>query len=868
MKVLDLKVFEGRNIYAHFPVSKITVDLGNLAQRESVEYEGFVERLECLLPGLRDHQCAGHAGGFVERLRSGTYFGHVLEHVFLELQALSGVAKNFGQTRQVDDGSVYVVVVEHACPEAVAPLTALSVELIQACLAAQEMDLAGRLAVIRAQVAAGQLGPSTAALAVAAQQRGISVRRLGIDSLLQLGTGCFARRVQATVGHQTSCIASDIAADKTMTKYILAKAGVPVPFGYTVNKPEEALEAWATIAKPVAIKPSDGNQGRGVSLNVNSSEEVREAFVLAKRHGSKLIVEEYIVGKHYRVLVVGGKLIAAAERIPAHVVGDGQRSIQELVDIVNQDPRRGEKHEKPLTRMVIDELALGVLRKQGHAPTTVPAHGETVFLRGSANLSTGGTATDVTDAVHPSVAELMERVARLIGLDIAGIDLVMPDIACSFTQGAIIEVNAAPGIRMHLYPSQGQARDVAGAIMDMIYPLNSQTEVPLVTVTGTNGKTTTTRLIASGLRRVYAHVGYATSAGVYINDRLLVSGDTTGPWSAGVLLGDPLVEAVALEVARGGIIRGGLGYNLADVAVVTNVTEDHLGQDGVRDLEELCHVKALVAEAVRPGGKVVVNAENAYSLRAGHRSGREMVLFAREANPLLDKHLRQGGRAVFVADGSFLVMHGRDLLLTLPTEEVPLTFGGKARHNVENCAAALAALYSLGVPLEESREALRQFKPDLVHNPGRQNVIKVAHASVLIDYGHNATGVECVAELARELCRGRLMGVVCAPGDRTDECIVKLGQVAGERFDALHIKEDKDLRGRQAGEVATLLCRGALASRSSTDVAVVLDERQALRESLAAATEDDLVVVFYESLEATLGHLNSLAREFGATALH
>ncbi|MBT9156619.1 MAG: Cyanophycin synthetase [Firmicutes bacterium] len=365
-------------------MSKITVDLGHLAHRESSEYEGFVERLVKLLPGLREHQCSGHAGGFALRLRSGTYFGHVVEHVFLELQALSGVA----------------------------PLTDLSVELIQACLEDREVDLARTLEAMRARIAASQLGPSTAAIALAAQQRGISVRRLGVDSLLQLGTGCFARRVQATVGHETSSIAADIASDKTMTKYVLAKAGVPVPFGYTVTTPEEALQAWRTIAKPVAIKPSDGNQGRGVSLNVNSDEEVGEAFALARRHSSKLIVEEYIEGKHYRILVVGGKLAAAAERIPAHVVGDGSHSIQELVGLVNQDPRRGEKHEKPLTRMVIDELALGVLRKQGHAPTAVPTLDEMVFLRGSANLSTGGTATDVTDEVHPSVAELMERKAQ------------------------------------------------------------------------------------------------------------------------------------------------------------------------------------------------------------------------------------------------------------------------------------------------------------------------------------------------------------------------------------------------------------------------------------------------------------------------
>ena len=865
MKVLDIRVFEGRNIYAHFPVAKVIVNLDGLSQRESAEFAGFAERLMRMLPGLKEHRCAGSLGGFAERLQSGTYFGHVLEHVFLELQGRCGAVKNYGQTRHAGTDGLYAVVVEYACAETVAPLMELGIEVIVACLYGSQMELTERLNLIAAKIADSQLGPSTSAIAEAAKKRGISVRRVGPESLLQLGTGCLARRVQATVGPKTACLAADIAGDKSMTKYILAKAGVPVPFGWTVTTVEEALEAWSLIAKPVAIKPSDGNQGRGVSLNLNSEEEVREGYEQARRHSRKLIVEEYIVGRHYRVLVVDGRLVAAAERIPAHVVGDGCSTIQELVAVTNRDPLRGEKHEKPLTRMTVDELVLGVLRKQGHAPTSVPALGEVVLLRGSANLSTGGTATDVTEQVHPGVNELMVRVARLIGLDIAGIDLVMPDISCPPTQGAVIEVNAAPGIRMHLYPSRGQARDVAGAIVEMMYPPGSRSEIPLVTVTGTNGKTTTTRLIAAGLRRVYGHVGCATSTGIYINDHLVVSGDTTGPWSAGVLLGDPVVEAAALEVARGGIIRGGLGYDRADVAVVTNVTEDHLGQDGVLDLDELCHVKTLVAEAVRPGGRVVVNAENAYSLRAGERSGREQVLFAARSTRLLRDHLAQGGCAVFVEDGKFRVASGSDTLLTLAVGDVPLTFGGKARHNIENCAAAAAALFSLGVPLGDVAAMLKEFRPDLVHNPGRQNIINVAHASVMVDYGHNAHGVECMAELARGLCRGRLMGVVCAPGDRSDESIIKLGQVAGEKFDFVCIKEDKDLRGRRPGEVATLLCAGASAMRDASEVVVVLDERQALRESIARATEDDLVLVFYESLDLTLSHLSALTNELVAT---
>lgn len=861
MRVLDIKVFEGRNLYAHFPVTRITVDLADLTAKESNEFSGFVDTLLHHLPGLNEHHCAGRVGGFVDRLRTGTFFGHVLEHVFLELQAMTGHVRNFGKARYAGPDGVYHVVVEHACAMAVEPLVRLAVELICGCLRGEKVELEAKLSLIRTLIVEHELGPSTAAIVAAAKKRGISVRRLGSDSLVQLGTGKFMRRVQATLGPTTSCLAADISCDKSMTKYILAQAGVPVPFGVTVQTLDEAKDAWSLVGRPVVIKPSDGNQGKGVSLNLNSPEEIEEGYALARRYGPKLIVEEYIEGKHYRLLVVGGRLIAAAERIPAHVVGDGVSTIERLVALANEDPMRGEKHEKPLTRIVIDELVLGVLKKQGYTPTSVPQREEIVYLRGSANLSTGGTAIDVTDEVHPSVAEMAERVARLVGLDIAGIDMVMPDISSPPSRGSVIEVNAAPGIRMHHYPSQGKPRDVAAAIIDMIYPPGTPSEIPLVTVTGTNGKTTTTRLVAAGLRKVYRYVGCATSAGIYINDRMLVSGDTTGPWSAGVLLSDPLVEAAAVEVARGGIIRGGLGYDSADVAIVTNIADDHIGQDGVRDLDDLCYVKSLVAEAVRPGGRVVVNAGDAYSLKAGHNSGRELVLFGAKPTRLITTHLSCGGRAVYADSGNLIIAQGSEVLQKILISSVPITFGGKAVHNVENAAAAVGAMWSVGIPLESIAEVLREFRPDLACNPGRQNLITIANVPVMIDYGHNVKGIEAVASLARSLCKGRLIGVICAPGDRSDDSIIQLGQVAGAKFDHVLVKEDKDLRGRKPGEAAALLAKGLSLSCSDEKYSVLLDEQEALRQSIGSAEENDMVVVFYESLEDTMRNLKHIEQE-------
>lgn len=862
MRVTELLIFEGRNVFCHRPTARVTIELEELGDKESREFTHFNALLLKTLPGLAEHSCSGRHGGFVTRLEKGTYFGHIVEHVILELQMLLGFNKSFGKTRYAGKPGCYQVVFEYGLAPLVQPLVELAIRVVEGLLNEQNeqnITIAESLDELRRRKAEAELGPSAMAIVAAAKQRGISVRRLGQDSLIQLGTGKYLRRVQATVGPHTSCIAADIACDKSMTKLLLSKAGIPVPFGLTVSNPTEAVEAWCLVGRPVAIKPSDGNQGKGVSLNLDSPAEVEAAFELALRFGSKVIVEEYIEGKHYRLLVVGDQLVAAAERIPAHVIGDGAHTIQELVAIANCNPLRGDKHEKPLTRMQLDDLSGTVLKKQGQNPESVPQEGLLVYLRDSANLSTGGTAIDVTDDVHPSIRSLAVRVARIIGLDIAGIDMVLQDIAEPIASGAVIEVNAAPGIRMHLYPSEGKARNVASAIVDMIYPPGHPSEIPVIAITGTNGKTTTSRLIAACLRRRYAHVGMTTSAGIYVDEQMVVSGDTTGPWSANVVLADPLVEAAVLEVARGGIIRGGLGYDLADVTVVTNISADHLGQDGVEDLEDLAHVKGLVTEAVRDNGYVVINAADPWCCRLGAQSRRSLVLFSSENNDAIMQHLASGGRAVYAQENELVFAEGLDVIKRISITEIPLTFGGVAKHNIENCSAASAAVWALNIDPTDIEFALKHFMPDLKSNPGRQNLITVAGVNVMIDYGHNVAGIKAVGALANKLCKGQVIGVLCAPGDRTDEAIRALGASAAEFFKMAFVKEDKDLRGRQPGEAANLIKEGLLTGGMASDkVVVALDEKSALLQALSLSSREDLLVVLYESLEHTLGLLAAL----------
>lgn len=866
MKKLGLRVFQGRNVYIHRPAALLSLQLGEFTGRESRDFPGFNEELLWHLPGLSTHGCAsGGSDGFLGRLQTGTYFGHILEHVLLELQTLLGLEARYGKTRASDQWGVYEVVFECPCSGLAETLVDVGLDMMLTLLAGRNYDLALELLRLQQRLAQVDLGPSSRALWQAARKRGISVRRIGDGSLIQLGTGRYTRRLQATLTDHTGCLAADIAGDKELTKQILRSASIPVPRGRSVYTSSEAVRAWRAMQCPIVIKPCDGNQGRGVSLNLVSEQQVVAGFEIAAKFSPQVLVEEFIPGRHFRLLIVDGQLVAASERIPAHVVGNGRDTIAALVALANQDPRRGVDHEKALTRIVIDDIVRAVLTRQGYALESIPAAGVLVWLRDNANLSTGGTAIDVTDAVHPQLTETVVRAVRLIGLDVAGVDLVTSniDLPLDWGKGAIIEINAAPGIRMHHYPVAGVAHDVADRIIESMYPAGAPSEIPIIAVTGTNGKTTTCRLVAHVLQQCYGTVGLTSTSGIYHNQQLLVAGDTTGPWSTGVLLDDPLVDVAVLELARGGLLRGGLAYYSCDVAVLTNITEDHLGQDNLSCLEDLAWVKSLVLESVKPGGYVVINGDDPESMKLLRQQREQVILFSTQPDKLqVRRHLGVGGRAVLVQAGQICLIEGDRVNRLLAVDAVPITFGGTAAYNVANALAACAALWGIGVEQDLIKQGLISFLPDAKHNPGRQNVFTVGQQQVLVDYAHNVASIQGLTGLARTLAQGKLLGVVAAPGNRRTATILAVGEAAGRGFDRLFIKEDRDRRGRAPGEVADILRHGALvAGLSPANIQVCLEERTALWDAFAAAQPEDLIVVLYEDLEYTLALLDELARE-------
>lgn len=860
MRIIEIRALEGRNIFCHRPVIKMVLDLEELALYPTNLLEGFPEKLLVVMPSLREHYCSrGRPGGFAERLLEGTYLGHVIEHVAIELQTLAGMPVTFGRTLGQNGTTVYDVVFEYQMKECGILAGKRAVELVEAVLAQQPVELDGTIAALQKTALATGLGPSTQAIAAVCRNRDIPVTRLGEGSLLQLGYGKNQKRVAATLTAGTSCLAADIAGDKTLTKQLLAGAGIPVPRGGIARTESEAVAVAQEIGGAVAVKPFDGNQGKGVALDLKSEKDIQTAFRVASNYSDKVIVEEFITGRHYRVLVVGNRVVAASERIPAHVVGDGTHSIAELIEITNQDPLRGEDHEKPLTRIKIDPVVLFVLGKKGLSLESVPRRGEVVFLRENANLSTGGSAVDVTDRIHPDNRDLALRAAKIVGLDVAGVDLVTGDISqpLQADRGAVIEVNAAPGLRMHLYPSRGASRPVAEAIVDYLFPEDAAARIPIVAVTGTNGKTTTARLLARIFTQMGMRVGLATTDGVYLGGRQVVEGDTTGPDSARMVLGDPEVDIAVLETARGGILRAGLGFDRPDVAVVTNIDEDHLGQDGIKSLEDLAHIKSLLVESVGRSGWVVLNADDPLVLKMAEKTAGQVVFFGLSPdNMAIRRHLSSGGMAVFCRNSAIVAATGSKVSRLVSVRNMPCALRGMAVHNIENALAAAAAALALGAPLARIRESLSQFGRDPRDNPGRLMIQEHEGIKVIIDYGHNAAGYEHIIGIAKKMKPSRLIGVIGVPGDRCPESIVRVGKVAGSGFNHLVIKEDQDLRGRKSGEVAELLKRGAMeVGLAEKNIQVVLPELLAVACALETARPGDVLVIFYEKLQPVLEFL-------------
>ena len=855
----------GPNLYAHRPCIRWKIDLGVLEERPSNLLPGFAERIQREMPSLVEHRCSeGTRGGFFARLEEGTWLGHVMEHVALELQSLIGADVGFGRTRSAGPDGVYNVVYE--CQERQTGILAgeIAMEWIEAIIAQQPYPLEERIRELRRTSDRMALGPSTRAVVDAAVRRGIPYIRVDDFNFVQLGYGARAKRIQATIAGTTRYLGVEIAGDKDKTKQILGFHGVPVPKGRLTRDVEEGLEAAYEIGWPVVVKPLDASKGRGIVTNITSDDQFRAAYEEAQRYRSRVIVERYVTGNDYRLLVVNFKLVAAAMRVPAEVIGDGVHTIRELVDIANEDPRRGESHEKVLTKIQLDGATDRLLALRGMTVDTVPEEGQSVMLKTTANLSTGGTAIDVTDRIHPANIEMAERIACLIDLNIAGIDLVAPSVETPILEngGAVVEVNAAPGLRMHLAPTVGKPRPVGEAIVDMLFPPGVEARIPLITVTGTNGKTTTARLCAHIARAAGKSVGLTTSDGIYIRNQLVQKGDTTGPQSAQVVLRDPAVDFAVLETARGGLLRAGVAYDWSNAAIVTNIAEDHLGLRDINTLEDLAHVKSITVERVFPQGYAILNAEDDMTpVIRGHAECRLAFFAIDSQNETFRQHVDAGGLGATVEDGWFVFYENGVRVALCEVRSVPATFDGKAAFNVANVLAAILATHATGLQTSDLVAGLTTFFPSAAQTPGRINFIDFEGFRVLIDYAHNPHGIGALTAFLRELHQGRLVAVIGLPGDRRDDDIRACARIIGGAFQRVVLREDIDRRGRQPGEVCGIIRDELLRDGFDKDeIGVCLEEQEAITHAVETAKPGDLIVYFADKPELGAKFVEELRR--------
>lgn len=857
MDILSVRSYKGRNIYSHRPVIKAVIDVGSMYDTPTKAIRSFNESLISILPGLKKHYCSlGYEGGFAQRLIEGTYIPHVLEHIVLELQCIAGYEVYYGKSREYSNNSVYYIIFEYKNEKLALECLLVAVDIIKSLIVGMKPKMEGIFQHLKNIAAQTDMGPSTRALFEEAKRREIPVTCIDNSSLLKLGNGKYTRYLEASLTDRPSCINVDLAGNKQLTKEILAREGMPVPIGEIAYTQRAAIAAAKMIGYPVVIKPFDSNQGKGVFTNISNEQELLKAFNTASVFSRALIVEKHISGADYRLLIVGGRMVAASERMPPDIVGDGIHTIRQLVDIENENPLRGFDHERPLTKIKLDSMSLQVLKKEGYDESTVLSKGMRVLLRYNGNISTGGTARDCTEEVHEENAQLAIRAAEALGLDVAGIDITCDDISVPLTDdnGAIIEVNAAPGLRMHLHPTQGKPRNVAGDILEYMFPDSALSNIPIVSITGTNGKTTVSRMIAHVLKLAGKAVGMASSSGIYIDGECIYEGDNTGALSAETLLGDKRVEACVLETARGGIIKRGLGYDLADVGVVVNVSDDHIGCDGTDTLEELVNVKSLVVEAVKKEGVAVLNADDAMTPFFLEKISCKPLLFsANSTNQLILRHIDAGFDCLYLKEESIVKAGEGGEAIIASIDEIPITFGGRSRCNIENSLAAAAALIGLGVNIETIREGMASFMADTSTNPGRFNTFSIGEVTVMIDYGHNPAGYKAVIDTIKSFNASSFTGVIGVPGDRRDQTIHEVGSICGRFFSKLYIKEDNDLRGRNAGEVADILYNAAIGEGADKDsVTVIYSETKAFETAITEAKPGELVVLFYEELEPAL----------------
>ncbi len=855
MKIIETRALRGPNYWSNYRKKLIVMklDLEELEQSPTNKIPGFFERMEKMMPSLYSHRCSfNHEGGFFERVKEGTWMGHVIEHIALEIQTLAGMECGYGRTRSTGKEGIYNVVFSYMEEKVGLFAAKASVAIAEALVTGNEYDINADIKTMREMRERERLGPSTGSIVDEAVARDIPFIRLNGESLVQLGYGKNQVRFRATMTDRTSSIAVDLASNKDETKRMLKEAAIPVAAGMTIIHEEEIKEVIEKVKFPLVFKPLDGNHGKGASINVKTEEEAIAAFHHAKKYSRKIIVEKFITGYDFRVLVINHRFIAAALREPAHVIGDGKSTIQQLIDKENKDPRRGYGHENVLTEISIDKETHDQLAKQNYTLETVLKKDEQCYLKGTANLSTGGTSTDVTDIMHPTNIFICERISRVIGLDICGIDIMAQNLSepLEVSGGVVLEVNAAPGFRMHLAPAKGLPINVAAPVIDMLYPPGKSCRIPIIAITGTNGKTTTTRLIAHIVKNNGYRVGFTTSDGIYVQNSMLTKGDTTGPISAEFILKDPTVEFAVLETARGGILRSGLGFGRCDVAVVTNIQEDHMGLSDINTLKDMAHVKGVVVRSVKKDGYAVLNADNEHCVGIAKDADCKIAYFSLdENNPVIVEHCKKGGIAAILENGYITIKKSEWKFRVCKATNVPLTFNGKVSFMVANVLAATLASYVYGFTIEDIKTNLETFIPSASQTPGRMNVFDFKEYKVLIDFAHNPDGFNGIKEFLSSIDSPKKIGIITGTGDRRDEDIRKMGKISAEMFDHIIIRQDKFLRGREAQEIVDLLVEGIKQSDPKKSYEYVPKEVEALKHAFTLAKPGTYIVALSDVID-------------------
>ena len=863
MKIIEIKILRGPNYWSNYRKKLIAMklDIGELESKPTNEIDGFLDRLKTMFPSMVSHRCSkGFEGGFFERVNEGTWMGHVIEHIALEIQTLAGMEVGFGRTRGSGTKGIYHVVFSYMEENVGVYAAKASVAIADALTYSKEYNLAHDLKTMRKMREQDRFGPSTGSIVDEAVARNIPFIRLNKDSLVQLGYGKNQVRFRATMTDRTSSIAVDLASNKEETKRMLQQAAIPVANGMCIVNEEEIKEVVEKIDFPLVFKPLDGNHGKGASVNIKTLEEAFAAFHHAKKYSRKIIVEKFITGYDYRVLVINNRFIAAALREPAHVIGNGKSTIQELIKTENEDPRRGYGHENVLTEITIDKETQDQLAKYNYTINTILKKDEKCYLKGTANLSTGGTSTDVTDTIHPNNIFICERISRIIGLDICGIDIMATNLSdpLELTGGVVIEVNAAPGFRMHLAPANGLPRNVAASVLDMLYPPGKNCRIPIIAITGTNGKTTTTRLIAHIVKNNGYRVGFSTSDGIYVQNSMLTKGDTTGPLSAEFILKDPTVEFAVLETARGGILRSGLGFGRCDIAVVTNIQEDHLGLSDINTLKDMANVKAVVVKSVKRDGYAILNADNEYCLEIAKTANCNIAFFSmNENNPIIREHCKKGGIAAIYENGYVTIKKGEWKFRVDKVTNIPLTFGGRVSFMISNVLAATLATYCYGFTIEDIKTNLGTFIPSAAQTPGRMNIFDFKEYKVLIDFAHNADGFRGIKEFLSTTVSPYKIGIITGTGDRRDEDIRDMGRISAQMFDHIIIRQDKFLRGRKADDIVKLLVEGIHQQNPKQSYEYIPKEVEALKHALSLAKPGTFITALSDVIDNAIDLVQS-----------